>query len=337
MENPIKMSLLTRVRQSFRWRKQKAFRGVYARSGPWARLARHPIPLLVPWRSKELHVRRRAGVGDVLLCTPAIRELKRRNPGCLVHFYTSYPSLLQGLPYVHEIHPWSEAPANSLNLQYEDAVPGEAHLARIIGDGLGLKISDTTPDCAVNATLVESWREAWSSLPRPHILILRRAGNWTPNKNWQDRSWVALTDSLSQFGTIIEVGAVEEKTPSPVGSYVDLRGRTSLEELVAAIAAADLYVGPDSGPMHIAAAVKTPAIVIAGGYIHPRVLEYNGQTYLYTPVPCSPCWLREPCPFDLKCLAAISPKAVERLVREVWAEDPQLAGDAPPRIIEMEK
>jgi ADP-heptose:LPS heptosyltransferase len=49
--------------------------------------------------------------------------------------------------------------------------------------------------------------------------------------------------------------------------YIDLSNRTSLEELIAVIAAADIFVGPDSGPAHIAAAARTPAVVIYGGYM----------------------------------------------------------------------
>ena len=317
-------------------RKERILRRVYGRSGVLARLARYPIPLLAPWRLNEIHLLRWGkAIGDALLCTPAIRELKRRNPGCRVHFYTDMPDLLRGLKYINDIRPTSEAPADHIAMQYENATPTQAHLARIMGDQLGLKISDTTPDCAVDANLVERWRSAWNYLPRPHMLILRRASNWTPNKDWQDASWATLISSLARFGTVIETGAAEKPMGPDVGSYVDLRGRTSLDELAAAVAAADMYIGPISGPMHIAAAVGTPAVVIVGGYEHPRGIEYKGQTYFYTPVPCAPCWLREPCPFDRKCLAAISPATVERLVRETWATGATLTREAPPKTLEM--
>jgi ADP-heptose:LPS heptosyltransferase len=328
-----KPPLFMRVTRTLRRYKEEALRGVYGRSGPWARLARYPIPLLAPWRSREVHLLRIGkAIGDVLLCTPALRELKARNPRCRVHFYTQLPSLVQGLPYIDEVHLATEAPAKNVTLQYGNAIPTHVHLARVMGDEVGLEVSDVTPDCVVDTLLVERYRNAWRDLPRPHVLIVRRASEWTPNKNWQDDSWVSLADSLSQFGTVIEVGAAET-TPSPAGSYLDLRGRTTLEELIAAVAAADIYVGPISGPMHIAAAVKTPAIVIVGGYEHPVGAQYKGQTYLYTPVPCSPCWLREPCPYDRKCLAAISPLAVERLVRENWATEATLAAEAEPKTL----
>ena len=329
-----KLPPLTRLWQSIRWRKEEALRGVYSRSGQLARLARYPIPLLAPWRSNEAFIQwRGAGIGDVLMCTPALRALKSRNPKCHIHFYTQLPDLLRGLPYIDEVHHTNESPAHRLEITYANAVPTQVHLARLLGDELGLEVSDVTPDCIVDAALVERWRNAWRDLPRPHVLILRRASNWTPNKDWQDASWVELLDSVSQFGTVVEVGTAEENTPAPAGSYVDLRGQTSLEELVAAVAAADIYVGPISGPMHIAAAVRTPAVVIVGGYEHPRGVEYKGQTYLYSPVPCAPCWLREPCPYARKCLSAIAPAEVERLVRLAWTNGIESARVAAPRIL----
>jgi ADP-heptose:LPS heptosyltransferase len=335
MINLIRQSRLAQAYREFRPRKEEALRGVYSRSGPLARLARYPIPMLAPWRRKEVHLLRSMGLGDVLLCTPALRELKRRNPGCIIHFYTNYPSLVQGLPYIDKIHPVSELPRQCYKLQYENAVPAQTHLSRLMGDEIGLKVSDTTPDCTVRQELVDLWISAWQGLPRPHVLIMRRASGHTPNKNWQDASWVELADCLSRSGTVIEVGGMDQLSMRPRGSYVDLRGQTNLDELVAAVAAVDLYIGPISGPMHIAAAVKTLAILIAGGYEDPEGVKYKGQTYLYTPVSCSPCWLREPCPFDLRCLAAISPGAVERCARQLLAGDTKVAREAPPRIFKM--
>jgi len=82
--------------------------------------------------------------------------------------------------------------------------------------------------------------------------------------------------------------------------------------------AADLHVGPDSGPMHVAAAAGTPSVVIYGGYIDPANTLYPGNVALTVPVSCSPCWLRSPCPFERRCLSGISPGSVEEAVRKLW-------------------
>lgn len=102
------------------------------------------------------------------------------------------------------------------------------------------------------------------------------------------------------------------------GHYVDLRDRTSLEELVAVIAGGDLLVGTISGPVHVAAAAGVPAIVVHGGYEHPISTAYSGNVSLYTGVSCAPCWLRDPCPFDLKCLKVILPGTVEAAIWSLY-------------------
>jgi ADP-heptose:LPS heptosyltransferase len=255
---------------------------------------------------------RQAGLGDVLLCTPALQKLKRVNPACDVTLYTDFPGLLEGLSFVDAIRRYDERPIGCIHLAYEDMIPPRRHISKVIGDTLGLRVTDVRPRCAVNRDIVSRLRSDWRDLPEPRILVSRRAGPWTPNKDWPDDYWEELLDRLCARCTVIEVGARAEGAESRRrGCYVDLRGRTNLEELVAAIAAADVHVGPVSGPVHIAAAVGTPSVVIYGGYEHPVCAGYPWNINLYSPVACSPCWLRDPCPYGKDCLTRIKPRDVE--------------------------
>jgi ADP-heptose:LPS heptosyltransferase len=295
-------------------------RPVAPRSGPLARILRYPNPLEAPWRRPLLEASRAAAIGDVLMCTPALREVKRQNPRCRIHFYTDYPGLVRGLPYIDEVRPFQERPRSAVYLGYEDAVPPRARITNILGDKLGIKVKDIWPDCVFNADLVRGYRDQWRAAPHPHIVLNRHAGNWTPNKEWPDSYWDTLIARLAEVATVIEIGL--DRGPSPRvfgGHYLDLRGRTSLDELAAAIAAADLHVGVMSGPVHIAAAARRPSVVIFGGYEHPSNTVYPGNESLYTPVSCAPCWLRDPCPYQRKCLSAITPDAVEAAISRIWS------------------
>jgi ADP-heptose:LPS heptosyltransferase len=302
----------------------KIGRPLLRRSGPIARLLRHPNPLKRPWDRPTIELARCGALGDVLMCTPVLRELKRRNPHCHIRFYTKYGSLVDGLPYIDEVLPYEQKPAGTLYMSYEEAVPPEVHLSRIIGDTLGLEVTDTRPDCITRDDLVENYRQSFAHLPRPRIVFLRRSGPWTPNKNWPDPNWVTLITSLARNATVIEIGQ-EDAAAAAIAScnYVDLRGKTSLDELAAVVAASDLHVGPVSGPMHIAVAVGTPSVTICGGYESPRGLEHlpdmksTTNVFLSSDLPCSPCWLRSPCPIGLKCLTSISPAQVEKTIAGV--------------------
>jgi ADP-heptose:LPS heptosyltransferase len=307
-------------------------RRVGPRSGWLARTLRFPKPFSVPWRRTALDVVAHGGIGDVIMCTPALRELKLRNPRCRLRFYSSFSSLVRGLPYIDEALPYETRPSPAIYMDYSDEtdfVAPRAPLVSLLGDTLGLRVRDSRMECAVDAALVARERAAWQDLPRPHLAVVRQANRQrTANKNWPDRSWEALIGRLCRRATVIELGeAGDTGIDVAAANYIDLRGRTSLDEFVAAIAAADLYIGPMSGPAHIAAAVGTPGVVIYGGYEPPAYTAYPGRVGLATQVPCSPCWLSTPCPFDRKCLSAISPAAVED---SVWSLLSKSADRQPP-------
>ena len=292
-----------------------------ARWGRASRLVRSPVPALAPYRRDELHLSRSYGLGDVLMCTPAMREIKRLNPACRITFYTDFPDLVEGLPFIDRVRPMAEQPEGYIWLNYEFSLPPHRHLARIIGDQLGVDVRDVRPSCAVRPDLVERFRNEWSDLPRPHVIVTRRASNFTPNKDWPDAHWDALVARLATRSTVIEVGGPTPEPPGrPDGSYLDLRGRTSLHELVAAIAAADLHIAPITGTVHIAAAMAVPTVVIYGGYEHPVCTTYPGNINLYSPVDCAPCWMVEPCPYGKKCLHMISPDQVLSAVDQLWSD-----------------
>jgi ADP-heptose:LPS heptosyltransferase len=293
------------------------------RSGRLARALRFPKPFSAPWRRPVLAVVAHGGIGDVIMCTPALRELKRRNPRAHLRFYSSFSSLVRGLPYIDEALPYDTMPSPATYMDYSDEtdfVAPRAPLVSLLGDMLGLPVRDTRMDCVIDTALVERYRAAWQHLPRPHLAVVRRANSQrTANKNWPDASWDVLIFRLCQRATVIELGVAGDPAITQAApTHIDLTGRTSLDELVAAIAAADLYVGPMSGPAHIAAAAGTPGVIIYGGYEPPAYTAYPGRVGLATQVPCSPCWLTSPCPYDRKCLSAISPAAVEAAIWNLW-------------------
>ena len=80
------------------------------RSGPIARLLRYPNPLKWrPWKGEAINeLARNGALGDVLMCTPVLRELKRRNPHCHIRFYTNFGPLVNGLPYIDEVLPYEQ-------------------------------------------------------------------------------------------------------------------------------------------------------------------------------------------------------------------------------------
>jgi heptosyltransferase-2 len=103
---------------------------------------------------------------------------------------------------------------------------------------------------------------------------------------------------------------------------VNLVGRTSIKESAALLDQCDLFVGNDSGPMHIAAAVGTPVVAvfgpsnIAAWRPYTPTGERNVHTVVARDLPCMPCFyrghtlgLRDGCG-TRECLTLLSPQRV---------------------------
>jgi ADP-heptose:LPS heptosyltransferase len=96
------------------------------------------------------------------------------------------------------------------------------------------------------------------------------------------------------------------------GSIINLTGKTSLPECAEIVRRCKLYLGNDTGLMHLAAAMGTPCVAVFSGRDYPGAWHPYGSHHriLWHSVPCQPCFLTR-CK-NLICLAAIRPEAVLR-------------------------
>lgn len=128
---------------------------------------------------------------------------------------------------------------------------------------------------------------------------------------------------------------INNQTPDVSNHVHQLIGRTSLKVSGALIEASALFIGNDSSPMHIAAAMRTPAIGVFGPSDWNEFYPVGGEGYrsrqLHSDLPCSPCfrfignaplWYRNPC-YSYACLNAIKPQQVFDAAIEL------LRGEAP--------
>ncbi len=97
----------------------------------------------------------------------------------------------------------------------------------------------------------------------------------------------------------------------------DLSGRTKLRDLIGIFSRARLGIGPDSGPMHIAAAVGTPVISLWGATSPIRSAPWGSEALaLCGPAACSPCYTRD-CGIQRACMQRIAPEQVLEKARHV--------------------
>jgi len=77
------------------------------------------------------------------------------------------------------------------------------------------------------------------------------------------RGWPLVLTAAPDPKELALIDAIKAAVP-PAPTFLDLAGKLSLKELAALAARARLFVGVDSAPMHIAAAMGTPTVAIFG-------------------------------------------------------------------------
>ncbi|HYL81541.1 MAG TPA: glycosyltransferase family 9 protein, partial [Candidatus Acidoferrum sp.] len=124
-----------------------------------------------------------------------------------------------------------------------------------------------------------------------------------------------------------EVGAARRILAQTAGPIIDLVGQTTLGELAALLERAQLFIGVDSAPMHMAAALGVPVVALFGpSGEHDWGPWGDGHTVLSSPYLCRPCG-KDGCLGSKRsdCLEAIPARAVIQAVEAVLARPPSPA------------
>jgi len=104
---------------------------------------------------------------------------------------------------------------------------------------------------------------------------------------------------------------------------INLVGRTSLREAIGIIQRARLAVGPDTGLMHVAAAVGTPVVSVWGATRPERAGPYGfADLVIQGKAPCVPCERRK-CPIDRVCMRSITASQIRYKIRDALAARPR--------------
>jgi heptosyltransferase-2 len=163
--------------------------------------------------------------------------------------------------------------------------------------------------------------------PRAVRIAIGAGASYGSAKCWPPSRFAELANKLQaqwDADVILFGAAGETDVSSAISSEmhrapIDLTGQTTVDDLPALLSHCHVFIGNDSGAMHIAAAVGLPAVAIFGptdpfgtAPVTPRHTIVRQQTY------CSPCFLRR-CPIDHRCMTRITSGEVEAAV------DPWLA------------
>ncbi len=162
--------------------------------------------------------------------------------------------------------------------------------------------------------------------PRPYVTFF--LGSRWPSRFWFPTATAQVARTLQQeyaVGTVLIGGPGEVAFASQVcaalgkANATDLSGKTSVRDLIGIFSRTRLGVGPDSGPMHIAAAVGTPVISLWGATSPVRSAPWGSEEFvLCGPAACSPCYTRT-CKIQRACMQRITPEQVLEQARSIFA------------------
>ena len=173
-------------------------------------------------------------------------------------------------------------------------------------------------------------RLALSGVDRSARLIVLHVSAGNPFRRWPAESFasaaaalasadparrVVITSGPSESAAAEEVAGRARQLATTAASRIVRTGEFDLAELRALVDRAALYIGGDSGPLHIASTTRTPIVALFGPTLPDRSMPWRDPAVGSIAVdggelPCRPCHQRRCVPGDFRCLTAISPTMV---------------------------
>lgn len=358
-------------------------------------IARLPVAQ-IPGSHNRILIIRPDHLGDVLLTLPAIRALRRANPGAEIHALvgswsadvlapitevdlvltldfpgfsrTSDSSLIS--PYVlafqtaqnlrrigydrvyilRRDHWWGALVAflGGIPHRYGYDLPDMglflthsiAHQpAHAVLENLRLVSAEWTQDHGDTSTtsypvaedarldIRDQLRDKGSDLRQPYFVI--HVGSGAEVKNWQDKKWAKVADALADGlnGTAILTGSKgEQESAQRIAALMKhpaqvLAGQTDMRQLAALLSEASLVLGPDSGPLHLAAAVGAPTVALFGPADPEEFCPWgDAETHrvVTSEIGCRPCRVLDWMGDDLSFHPCVREISVTQVIDAAW-------------------
>jgi len=303
------------------------------------------LPVILRTGKRPVIFSRWGGMGDIIATVPAALELKKRH-GNVVYIYncaasfaclppmgevTGHVTHLRHIGVVGYWYRWLLTGYYNFGSDDDEFVADHSELfLQGYARRHGVTVAGHHPRLHVRAELaaeISGLRDRLDLQGNP-LVLLHPGPTWRV-KQWPHERWVALVEGLRQRGVknIVQLG-------SGVGSYantgasdtttipgaISLVNKLGLEQCLALISVADLFIGVDSGLLHAAVSFEVPAVGVWGP-TSPKFLfsESESVDFMVSPVECQGCHHRVPrlhymsgCPHDIRCMPAISPENVLR-------------------------
>ena len=295
-----------------------------------------------PHLDEVMVVRRSRGVTRIIDDWRLGRTLARRRFDLVIDFHggprgswlTWLTGARQRVGYTVAGRSWmyTQAVERTRELRPRHSVENQWDLLAALGIAPPTPVDDPlemAEDAAARASVDARLAAAGLRPDTPLVVMHVSAGN--PFRRWPATSFAAVAAGLvgadSSRAVVLTSGPSESEAAEQVGRAARalagpalaeriLRiGEFDLVELRALIGHAALYIGGDSGPLHIAGTTRTPVVGLFGPTLAVRSLPWRDPAVPALgvepgPLACRPCDQRACVPGDFRCLTATPPERV---------------------------
>mgnify|MGYP001590536685 CR=1 FL=1 len=289
-------------------------------------------------KGKVCVARKLGGIGDVLMCTPALRQIKLDFPDVELTFAIDmhstngnvYHELVKNAPFIDKIidaryiqHDKydSVVDISSVCIRYEHSGLPTLNRVDIFSRACGLpKVEYKT--CWYHVEEAErQWGFKWlKQYIKDEKIVVLHTASMEGKRCWPIEKYIqiveqALKDQLPVKFVIIDFNNKfdnwKQYSNCVNASFTSVRQMTALIEL------ADFFIGPDSGPMHLAGAVGTKSIVTFGSIPPEARINYypTHESVRMDTLACIGCWYKA-CPYNVKCMRDLDSLLVYNKMRK---------------------
>lgn len=290
-------------------------------------------------RAKVCIIRSVGGVGDIIMTTPIVRQLKEEFPECTMTYATDrhttdedvYYQLLKNASFVDNIVDAryvdrskydGVVDISSVCIRHENSNQSLLNRIDIFARACGVnhlknpvpfyKVEDSERVCA--QTTVGPFKAEGRKTLLMHTASFDAKRTWNPKRQNEFLKLISearpdIQVLLSDFNRIIS-----NKKQYPVQLVSG-----SIRDLAALINECDLFLGPDSGPMHLAGALKKRSIVLFGSIPPAARINYYKSHSAVVAEPklnCLGCWYAA-CGINFKCMMDITAEQVLKKIQEI--------------------
>ena len=276
-------------------------------------------------KAKVCIIRKVGGIGDVLMVTPSLRQLREDFEDLDLTFaidmHTTgnnvYYELMKNCPFVTKLidaryvnHGEYDAvvDVSAVCLRYErEDLPAINRIdlfARAIG------IRSIQDKCSWY--LVEESERQWArKVSKRHRqldkqLVVLHTASMEDKRCWPIEKYIQIVKKAEQENLPVQFIILDFNNKyNDWDKHTNCSNwsHTNVREMAALISEADLFIGPDSGPMHLAGAVNTKSIVVFGSIPPKARINYYSthEAVVLNGLSCLGCWYKQ-CPYDIKCM-----------------------------------